>query len=227
MRDLVVKPQRAAPDSTAEHLFSEWCGYTIAAALGVPVPEAWIVEIPEDLLSPLGSRASDIIPGAAFATEDLRPSFQCGAFGFPPVARIRNSDSLAGMVVLDTLMRNNDRSDDVLAVPAMGMVNFDLRYIDNTWVAYGRERRVDQLVACFPGSHALMDLLRESGLASLPPYALAARGLDADVLAASFGHAPAAFQAGAPDSCTAVASTLAWRSQHVEEVLQRSRPAGL
>src|SRR5688500_7279549 len=118
------------------------------------------------------------------------------------------------MVVLDTILRNNDRSEDVLAVAVPGTVKFDLRYIDNTWLEYGRERSSEQIQGMFPRSWILKDLTR--GLTGLPPYLLASKGLDADALASAFSAAPATFRIAAPDSCAEIASTLAWRGMHAE-----------
>lgn len=225
IRNVVVKPQREQPDSTREHLLAEWCGYTIAHRLGLPVPPAYLVNIPESAIEPLGPAADGIIPGVAFATEIQQPFVQCGDFLFPEPAQIRNIDSIGGMVVLDTILGNNDRGDDVLAVAVPGSSKFDLRYIDNTWVAFGRELTVDQIQGRFPQSWALKHLAR--GLPGLPPYVLGARNLDPEELEQAFQNAPSDFQAGAPASCSALASTFAWRGEHIEDALVRTRPADI
>ena len=224
-RELVVKPQMDYPDSTIEHLFAEWCGYTIAEVIGLPTPRAHLVEIPQAILTPLSGDCADILPGVAFATEEQRPYFQCGEMGFPRAEAIRNLESVAGMVVLDTILGNNDRSDDVLAVAVPGTAKFELRYIDNTWVAYGREPTPDLIRGQFPRSWALKDLAR--GLAGLPPYLLAGKSLEVDVLTQAFLRAPDTFRLAAPDSCAAVAETFAWRGEHADIAIERTRPADL
>jgi hypothetical protein len=224
IREVVVKPQRAHPQGTAEHLYAEWCGYTLAAALGIPTPRAFIVEISAEVLRPLGREYADIIPGVAFATERQIPVFQCGDWGFPrnPI-NIRNIDSLAGMVVLDTILWNNDREDDVLAIP-VGSTQFELRYIDNTWLVFDTGLTIELLSAQFPRNLVLQFLVR--GMNDLSSYLLAAETLDTVTLSGIFGNAPAPLLAAAPGSPEEIAATFADRGHSARDVINRDRPAG-
>lgn len=220
---VVVKTQVNHPiPITPAHLFSEWCGYAVAHLLGVPTPPAYIVDLPADSLIPLGSDASDIVPGLAFATENQLQSVDCGVFGFPKAASIRNVESVAGMLVLDTLMRNRDRNDDVLAVPIEHTTKWELRYIDNGWVVYFREPAPERIEGEFPTSLPLRRLLHR--LEALPPYLLDAASLDIDHLEREFQAVPADFLSGFRDTVRAVAETVAWRGKHCAEAIERSRP---
>jgi hypothetical protein len=221
-RWLVVKPQRATPRNTVEHLFAEWCGYAVGAALGLPIPPHYLVEVTAEALRPLGPAFSDIIPGIAFATEFQSPHFKCSELGFPREAQIRNLQSVSGMIVLDTLIWNNDREDDVIAVPVRGSSRFDLVLIDNTWIVFAREDDPSQIQGRYPRDWTLRRLAK--GLEGLPPYVLAAGSLDIDSLRDTFASAPQEFLASAPDTCANIAEAITWRGEHVAQALERDRP---
>jgi hypothetical protein len=127
------------------------------------------------------------------------------------------------MVLLDTVLNNNDREEDVLAVPVRGSQSYELWYIDNTWLAYmPATDDPDVVIARFPRSYTLQRLAR--GLDGLPPFALAARSLDADALEVAFGSVPGELMPGMPEPIRAMAENFVWRGTHAEEVIHRTRP---
>jgi hypothetical protein len=223
VREVVVKPQRENPKSTREHLMGEWCGYTLAHMLGLPTPPAHIVEITAESLRPLGTQYADIVPGPAFATERMLQSFSLGDFGFPPPHLIRNIDSVSGMVVLDTIMWNTDREEDVLAVP-QERGKFALSYIDNTWLYFFLAG--GELVGRFPREFSSLAGLCV-GLGGLAPYALAAMMLDDGELAFEIASAPEEFQDAVDEDPAEIAEELVERAAMVAATVERDRPAGI
>lgn len=227
VRLLAVKVPRIGSEESLEHLLSEWCGYTLARMLGVPTPAAHIVNVPAASL-PYGSLYADVQPGVAFATEFLDPNFNIDTiFG---ASSIRNPSTVSGMVVLDTLLRNTDREGDVLAIPVVGTSQFELKYIDNTWVTFfPREPSPQQIELRYPGHRLLQELAR--GLPGLDPYLLSAKALDKPTLETAILRAPESFRraldtliSSTDVTCATLAEIFCWRGEHLESAIAELPP---
>jgi hypothetical protein len=99
-RELFVKPFGSLPSS----LISEWLVARMAGEMGLPLPDADLVDVPADLCRAAGH--SDLKPGPAFASVSLGP----GAADLQPqdLARIAPV-TLAETLVFDAWIRNADR----------------------------------------------------------------------------------------------------------------------
>ncbi len=87
-------------------LASEWVGTSLAAWLGLPTFEFAIVPVDGVIEIPLG-RGGHASPGPAFATRSEKGYPWSG--GPKDLARVANLNAVAGLVVLDTWIRNRDR----------------------------------------------------------------------------------------------------------------------
>ena len=99
-QELFVKPFGSLPVS----LVSEWLAVRLAAELGLPLPDADLVEIPVELCRAAGH--ADLKPGPAFASVSLGP----GAADLQPrdLGRVLPR-TLAETLVFDAWIRNADR----------------------------------------------------------------------------------------------------------------------
>lgn len=111
---LCVKPQIREKRELCASLLAEWCGYTLARQIGLPVPRHFLVEISQGFIDSTAGALGDVAPGLAFGSEWQENSFP--AIGLTP-ADVSNPESMAGACVLDTLQFNWDRhSDNILEV---------------------------------------------------------------------------------------------------------------
>lgn len=99
-RELFVKPFGSLPGS----LISEWLAARLAADLGLPLPDADLVDVPVELCRAAGH--TDLKPGPAFASISLGP----GATDLQPrdLGRVLPG-TLAETLVFDAWIRNADR----------------------------------------------------------------------------------------------------------------------
>lgn len=132
-----VKPCPSPTGMIAGHLFANWCGDVVAATIGVPVPPLYLLTLDAATLSSLGPTYADAVPGFALASR-----FQEGGIivsqliPHPEASQVRNPESTASAVVLDTLFQNNDRgSHNVLAIPHLSG-KYELCFIDNGWLVW-------------------------------------------------------------------------------------------
>lgn len=80
----------------------------IAASIEVPSPKPVLIQIDEDFIAAAGGELADINPGLAFGTVWEEDSFPV-ARAVGALAQVSNPESVAGVTVLDSLLRNTDR----------------------------------------------------------------------------------------------------------------------
>lgn len=138
--DVCVKPRGPGDIMLQEHHFSNWCGDVVGAALGLPQPEMYLVELEAGMLSQLGPDYAAVRPGPALATRFQDNALTLGLLGFIiEPALIDNGDAdVATAVVLDTLFQKTDRGGDVLLVPVErgGVSRYKLCFIDGGWLVW-------------------------------------------------------------------------------------------
>lgn len=104
-RDYVVKYYQPGFERT---LPNEWVSYCLARYLGLPVPFARLVEIPEDFTAKI-PELSEMIPTqfqfASLYIQDCLDGHQV-----PGVSGISNQETLAGIILFDYWMSNRDRT---------------------------------------------------------------------------------------------------------------------
>lgn len=193
-----VKPDRKFWPDPREHLFMDWAGTALAKLLSLPGPRMFIVRVDESFIRANYLELSDVKPGYAVATEWVPQAFQSGRLS-PDPAAIKNPGVVAGMVVLDTLVQNRDRTDDVLVVPdgTAGGARFRLALIDNAGPVW-----FPLLVptkAALPDSSFLRAVLRRAP--DVDGYIFAALTLRFDSLRSEVEQLPAVLRhEGSPDA---------------------------
>ncbi|HVG46108.1 MAG TPA: hypothetical protein VM890_15300 [Longimicrobium sp.] len=126
-------PSAILPD----HLFANWCGNILGETLGVPVARAYLVRLDRDLIPSLGSRGAGVEPGIAFATQFQEDAVLASELIRPDGHQIKNPEAVACGVVMDSLLQQNDREDDVLLVPVpFSPGKYELCFIDNGWTVW-------------------------------------------------------------------------------------------
>lgn len=128
---LCIKPKIRGSRDLHTVLFAEWCGYTLAGELGLPVPNHYLIDVTPEFIESAAGELDDVVPGPAFGSEWQDQAFP--ALALAP-ADVSNPQSMAGVCILDTLQFNWDRhSDNVLEVrPGPGSrAPSKLCYIDN------------------------------------------------------------------------------------------------
>jgi hypothetical protein len=104
-RDYVVKFFQTGFEKT---LANEWVAYCLARYLGLPVPFARLVEIPQEFSSQIPELAQMNVTQFQFASiyvPDCLDGHQV-----PSIGKITNHDSLAGIIVFDYWLCNRDRT---------------------------------------------------------------------------------------------------------------------
>jgi hypothetical protein len=131
---LCIKPRiRSDPKESAERLLGEWLGYMVAGVLGIPTPTIYLVDLDEPFIDSTQGILHDVLPGPA-----LGVTWQEGYSSpfLPSNDQIVNGETISGAAVLDTLMYNNDRDGNILALPVAAASKFRLCFIDNGWIAW-------------------------------------------------------------------------------------------
>jgi hypothetical protein len=104
----------------------------VAASIDVPSPEPVLIQIEDDFITAAGGELADIAPGLAFGTVWEEDSFPV-ARAVGALAQVSNPESVAGVTVLDSLIRNTDRHAENALLVALGESGsqFRLVFIDN------------------------------------------------------------------------------------------------
>lgn len=193
-----VKPHRHAWPDPREHIFLDWSGTALARLLRLPGPRMFVVELQEGFLRANSRELSDVIPGYAIATEWLSQAFHCGDMT-PNPASVKNPATVAGVVVLDTLLQNRDRCNDVLVVPdgTAGGPRFRLEVIDNAgpvWFPL-----LVPMKLAMPDNYFLQGVLRRAP--DYHGYVFAALTLHMEKLRVRIGELPSGLvHHGSPDT---------------------------
>lgn len=105
-RDYVVKYLQSGFEKT---LPNEWVSYCLARYLGLPIPFAQIVEIPQDFTSQISDLAQMSVTRYQFASLHV-PDCLDGHQVSTTIPRIINHQSLASIIVFDYWLYNGDRT---------------------------------------------------------------------------------------------------------------------
>jgi hypothetical protein len=171
-----VKPVLHARPETGPTLGAEVLAAHIAASIDVPSPEAVLVEIEDGFVAATGGELADVTPGLAFGTIWEEGSFPV-AKSPADLARVSNPESVAGVTVLDSLLRNTDRHAQNALLVAEGDTgsSFRLVFIDNALSQGIGGAVITGIVICVPRDGLETVVLRQE---EFNPYLLGAEGLD-------------------------------------------------
>ncbi len=141
-----IKPLLTGRPTTGCKLAAEVIGAHIASELEVPTPDLVIVDIEPGFLAAAGAGLDGVLPGIALGSRWVEACFP--PLGGPLLNRVTNPESVAGVTVLDTLIRNTDRHSRnfLLAPAAEGVLAFRLIYGDNQGFLVG------ETAPCIPQS---------------------------------------------------------------------------
>lgn len=226
---LCVKP--LVPTIGADGLMAaaELLGGVIGRDMGVPVAEVGLAWLSSGFLASAGPTLDHVPPGWAVATRWVEVSFSAAGMAQHSIVVV-NPDSVAGVTVLDTLLGNPDRANNVLleSVAGGGRRSFALRYIDHGWGLGGcdptslllAEAPEDAVPCLVPDDDALCALVRSQE--SFLPYLLAAEALPLDLIDGVATSLPALGWEVGNDYAGRVRTHLSTAMRHVRPVVMRS-----
>jgi hypothetical protein len=226
---LCVKP--LVPSVGADGLMAaaELLGGVIGREIGVSVAEVGLAWLSSGFLASAGPTLNHVEPGWAVATRWVEASFSAAGMAQHSVVVV-NPDSVAGVTVLDTLLSNPDRANNVLleSVGGGGTRSFALRYIDHGWGLGGCDPTSllsagadEDAVTCLaPDDDALCALVRSQE--SFLPYLLAAEALPLDLIDGVAASVPALGWDVGNDYARRVRTHLSAAISHVRPVVMRS-----
>lgn len=124
-------------DEGPHALACDWIGTHIAALLGLPTFAMAILQLPFPILRP---DSSPLAAGPAFVVQKMEGGPWDGTA--EALQRLENPDALAGLVVLDCLIRNSDRFVPDERDPVQGRRN-----VRNVFLAPSERRRYHLVIA--------------------------------------------------------------------------------
>lgn len=127
-------------------LASEWVGSRLAELLGIPTLDFTLITIDAGVELPMAG-AGNALPGPAFISRADDEGFPWGG-GADQLASVVNKGDLAGLVVLDTWIRNRDRHSTG---------NHVRRNVDNVWLSRRGRRRQGLVVMAIDHTHCFGD----------------------------------------------------------------------
>jgi hypothetical protein len=136
---------------------------------------------------------------------------------------IQNPETVAGMVVSDTAVRNQDRGNDVLWSPAPGSASprYTLSYIDNGWLVWLEEAASNDIEGQLPWNDFLRALFGTGE--HIAPFLFEALALVESDIAARFSAAPSELIAESPAAPEDLARVIVWRAREAISAIARAQ----
>ncbi|WP_088042665.1 HipA family kinase [Bacillus sp. EAC] len=130
-RDYVVKYFH---NDLKKTLPNEWISYCIARYLGLPIPFAQIVEIPEEFSAKIPDISLEVINNSKYQFASLYVPECLNGHQISSVPSIKNHGSLAGIILFDYWLCNGDRTRKNILLREETLNNFQLWIIDHAEV---------------------------------------------------------------------------------------------
>lgn len=124
-------------------LANEWVAYCLGRYLGVPIPFARLIELPQEFLQQIPDFDEPLLSTTQFASLYI-PDCKDG-HEVTTISTITNHDQLASIIVFDYWLQNRDRTRKNILLKETGPDTFQLYAIDHAEVFNSYNWQVEEL----------------------------------------------------------------------------------